>query len=141
MLKFSILLLILFSYSIIHCQIEKKNQLNELKLPDTSNSIGTKIPMLYLESAISKNILEMNSLDRHSAMMIKIYSEGAAKEDLALGLSDDQLLAYLKNKNTLKKILQQKYDEGWWYRVKGIDELLGIPSEVFFILKLAFLFL
>ena len=132
--------LILIPAGVLYSQVDEKNKLNELKIPDSLKSPDIKMPLLYLKTTINKNFADMIKYDQHAQNLIKLYLEGATKEDFALGWSDEKLLAYLKNKNQLKAILQKNYDDSWWYRVKGIDELLGIPSEVFTFLKLLFLF-
>ena len=136
MSKSLILIIFILSTECILGQIEKNDT---LKIPDTLNTIEKQVPMLYLKSLINQSVLKNNAFTQHSNKLIELYLLGATKEDFNLGFSDDELFAYLKNKKTLQMILQKKYDESWWYRVKGIDELLGIPSEVFFLLKLAFL--
>ena len=139
MIKTAILIIILIPISKLYSQSEEKNKFNDLKLPDSLKSLQIKMPLLYLKTEINKNIFEMNKHDVHSQNLIKLYLEGATKEDFDIGFTDEELLAFLKNKNQLKSILQKNYDESWWYRVKGVDELLGIPHGVFTILKLAFL--
>ncbi len=62
-------------------------------------------------------------------------------EEKQSGLSKNQLTAYLKNKETLRKILISDYDERWWYRIKGIEELLGVPNEVIWMLEFALMYL
>lgn len=63
------------------------------------------------------------------------------KDELASGLSKNQLIAYKKNKEMLMGILQKKYDDCWWYKVKSLGELIGIPDWVIKMLQFSLLLL
>ena len=120
------------------------------------NSIADTIPSLNIKTDTAKfklltfPLLKLKSEIPLSGFDIKsfwkIQSDNSYLSDLTdeekqSGLSKDQLIAYKKNKETLMKILAADYKERWWYHVKGLDELLGIPKEVIWALEFAMMFL
>ncbi len=63
------------------------------------------------------------------------------KEELNSGLTISELNAYRKNEELLNKILMDKYEECWWYRVKSLGQLIGIPDWIIKALQFALLLL
>jgi len=89
------------------------------------------------DSIPGKSILELKSIigsDHFKIdMMRKLLEEKNdleifTKDEIASGMSRNELLAYKKNKQILLGILHNKIEECWWFRVKSIGELTGIPD-------------
>ena len=113
---------------------------NNLETTDTSGVKIRKLSILHLKTLLDARMSDLNVISKNrlpSILETDLYS--FTEEELNSGFSRQQLIAYKKNKDLLLSILAKKYNDSWWYRVKGIDELLGIPSEVFFLLKIALL--
>lgn len=102
---------------------------------DTSRKNVLEFPPLKLK-------YELNTMLNNNGKIFPYYKfdftppEYFNEDEKASGLDREQLLAYKKNKNVFREILAKEYDARWWDRVKGIDELLGIPKEVTMIIKL-----
>lgn len=144
-----LLLLFLFYFSTCFAQINKsladtarkstgKDTLKQIILNKENDTLPQK-SLLELKSILFK---DFNRLDQLK-VVLKNEEEFQyfTKDELASGLSKNQLIAYKKNKEMLMGILQKKYDECWWYKVKSLGELIGIPDWVIKMLQFGFLLL
>lgn len=144
-----LLLLFLFYFSTCFAQINKsladtarkstgKDTLKQIILNKENDTLPQK-SLLELKSILFK---DFNRLDQLK-VVLKNEEEFQyfTKDELASGLSKNQLIAYKKNKEMLMGILQKKYDECWWYKVKSLGELTGIPDWVIKMLQFGFLLL
>lgn len=89
------------------------------------------------DSITGKSILELKSIIKSGLFKIELMRqtpedknelEFFTKDEVASGLSRNELLAYKKNKKVLFGILQNKLGDCWWFRVKTIGELTGVPD-------------
>lgn len=116
---------------------QKSDSSTTLKInPDTTTKYFSVYPIQKLRSEISLLNLYTNNF-----LMFDNENSNFTTEEKLSGLSKNQLTAYLKNKESLIKILISDYEERWWYRVKGIDELLGIPKEIIWMFEFTTMFL
>lgn len=102
------------------------------------------------DSIPSKSIMELKSIIQSDLFKINLrgqileeenYFETFTKDEIASGLSRNELLAYKKNKQILFGILQNKFEDCWWFRVKSIGELIGIPDLIIQALMMSLLLL
>lgn len=103
---------------------------------DTTTKYFSVYPILKLRSEISLLNLYTNNF-----LILDYENSNFTTEEKLSGLSKNQLTAYLKNKESLRKILISDYEGRWWYRIKGIEELLGVPNEVIWMLEFALMYL
>lgn len=102
------------------------------------------------DSIPSKSIMELKSIIQSDLFKINLrgqileeenYLETFTKDEIASGLTRNELLAYKKNKQILFGILQNKFEDCWWFRVKSIGELIGIPDLIIQALMMSLLLL
>lgn len=102
------------------------------------------------DSIPGKSIMELKSIIQSDLFKINLrgqileeenYLETFTKDEIASGLSRNELLAYKKNKQILFGILQNKFEDCWWFRVKSIGELIGIPDLIIQALMMSLLLL
>jgi len=141
-----ILIIIIFSaaaaYSQINDSVSKPSfqkiftdTAKSIQLEDTSKKKIQEFPPLKLKYEL-KALLYNDSKSFSHYKFDLTSPEYFSEDEKASGLDQEQLLAYKKNKNVFRDILAKEYNERWWDRVKGIDELLGIPREAAMIIKL-----
>lgn len=63
------------------------------------------------------------------------------KEELNSGLTKEQLIAYKKNKILFRRILSDTYENSWWYHVKSLGQLIGVPDWIIKALQFSLLLL
>ncbi len=79
----------------------------------------------YLDSQRDKlSLINPDNNNEENEQALYDFTE----EELSSGLSINELNAYRKNKDLLNKILKDKYDECWWYRVQSLGQLIGISD-------------
>lgn len=116
---------------------QKSDSTTTLKIkPDTTAKNFPMYPILKLRSELS-----LLNLYTKNFLMFDYDNSKFITEEKQSGLSKNQLTAYLKNKEALRKILISDYEERWWYRIKGIEELWGVPNEVIWMLEFALMYL
>ncbi|NMB83204.1 MAG: hypothetical protein GYA14_15455 [Ignavibacteria bacterium] len=133
-----LLLIILFYFSSCYAQsnksvedtTKKSNSADTLKqiLLNKENDTLPRKSLLELKTILFR---DFNRLDQLK-VILKNEEEYQyfTKDELESGLSKNQLIAYKKNKEMLMGILQQQYDDCWWYKVKSLGQLIGIPDWV-----------
>lgn len=115
-----------------------KDTVRQLRIYKQPDSVSTK-PILELKTILNSANFNIKGMKTIWEPIPK--SENFTKEEIASGLSRSELTAYKKNKEILFNILQEKYDESWWYRVKSLGQLIGIPDWVIKILQFGLLLL
>lgn len=142
-------LIILFQISSIYAQsfnsksdTTKKNPVKDsLKQITVRNENDTlrKRSMLELKTILTSDFYTLDKMK--FVLSDEFHYEYFTKEELASGLSKNQLIAYKKNKEMLMGVLQKNYDDCWWYRVKSLGQLIGIPDWVIKMLQFGLLLL
>jgi len=142
-------LIILFYFSSCFAQANKSiidtakksnssDTLKQIILSKGNDTIPRK-SLLELKTVLTQNFYNINKFN------IELRNEEDyeyfTQEELSSGLSKKQLIAYKKNKEMLLGILQKKYDDAWYYRVKSLGELIGIPDWVIKMLQFSLLLL
>ncbi len=142
-------LIILFLLSSINAQsiksisdttkkIQMKDSLKQIIVSKENDTLRKK-PLLELKTILSSNFY---TLDKIKYVLSDGFQyENFTQEELASGLSKNQLIAYKKNKEMLMGILQKNYDDCWWYKVKSLGQLIGIPDWVIKMLQFGLLLL
>lgn len=142
-------LIILFLLSSINAQsiksisdttkkIQMKDSLKQIIVSKENDTLRKK-PLLELKTMLSSNFY---TLDKIKYVLSDGFQyENFTQEELASGLSKNQLIAYKKNKEMLMGILQKNYDDCWWYKVKSLGQLIGIPDWVIKMLQFGLLLL
>ena len=107
---------------------------------DTTRKEIKPLSILHLKAMFNS---QLNNLNIKSHYRNQIDNDtllyNFTMEELNSGLSKKELIAYKKNKNMFKQILAEKYEESWWYRVKSLGQLIGIPDLVIKMLEFALL--
>lgn len=143
-------LIILFYFSAYYAQTNKSIAADTLKKFNNKDTLQQLILNKGNDTLPRKSFLELKTLllkDFSKLDQLKIILKNEdeyeyfTKEELASGLNRKQLSAYKKNKETLYNILQKKYDDCWWYKVKSLGELIGIPDLVIKMLQFGLLLL
>lgn len=146
-----ITVIIIFSAAASYSQINDSVSNPSLQkiLSDTIKSIP------FANDTSKKNVLEFPPLKLKYDLNMMLFNNektfpnykfdftspaNFSNEEKASELTFDQLSAYKKNKDLFRDILAKEYNARWWDRVKGIDELLGVPKEVAMIIKLITVF-
>jgi len=98
---------------------------------DTNTKIEKPHSILHLKSLLDYNLqkVSLNTLNGLSTVDESVYYQ-FTEEELKSGLNSSELIAYRKNKEQLFKILNDKYESYWWYRVKSLGQFIGIPDWV-----------
>ncbi|MEW6194342.1 MAG: hypothetical protein AB1521_04190 [Bacteroidota bacterium] len=135
--------IIIFFFSVSYGQIKetiKRPLSDSLVIPSLETDSSVIKPGQFPILKLKYELPPVNIFSKH---FLSIHAEDVqfTLEERMSGLSRDQLHAYKKNKETLMKILSADYEERWWYHVKGIDELLGVPKEVIWALEFAMMYL
>lgn len=146
-----ITVIIIFSAAATYSQIN-----DSASNPSLQKIFSDTIKSITIENDTSKKNIqeyppiklkyELNTMLQSSGKIFPYYKfdftapEYFSDDERASGLDQEQLLAYKKNKNVFRDILAKEYYERWWDRVKGIDELLGIPREAAMIIRLITVF-
>jgi hypothetical protein len=104
-----------------------KDSLKQINVNKANDTLRRK-SILELKTILT---IEFYNLDKMKFVFRgELESNNFTKEELASGLTKNQLIAYKKNKEQLFSILQKKYDDAWYYRVKSLGELIGIPDWI-----------
>ena len=115
------------------------NQSNN-ETTDTTHKEIPPLSILHLKAMFNS---QLNNLNIKSPYRNQIDNDtllyNFTMEELNSGLSKKELIAYKKNKNMFKQILAEKYEVSWWYRVKSLGQLIGIPDLVIQMLEFALL--
>lgn len=115
-----------------------KDSLKQIIVSKENDTLRKK-PLLELKTMLSSNFY---TLDKIKYVLSDGFQyENFTQEELASGLSKNQLIAYKKNKEMLMGILQKNYDDCWWYKVKSLGQLIGIPDWVIKMLQFGLLLL
>ena len=116
----------------------EKDTIKQIKISKQNDSLSQK-SLLELKTILNS---EYFKLDQIKMTMKPLHeNEGFTKEEIESGLSKNELAAYKKNKGMLFNILQKKFDECWWYRVKSLGQLIGIPDLVIKMLQFGLIIL
>lgn len=134
MKSFLYFIFLLTSFYPLMAQSKINNSSNHVIKNDTSKylKITPRIenqrnrPLYELTSKISSNLLSTYKSNFADIIEPSLYQY--SKEELASGLSYSELASYRYNKDLLHSILQKKYDESWWLKVKSVGQLIGIPD-------------
>ncbi len=96
---------------------------------DTSRKVKNPQSLLHLKVLLDSqlNNLKLN-LPNKDSIEGEFLLYDFSKEELNSGLSKKELIAYKKNKDQFRQILQREYDKIWWARVKSVGQLLGNPN-------------
>ena len=127
----AIILFPLLLYAQTDTSKSKENQL-QLNQPNKETTDTTRkeikpLSILHFKAMLNSQLNNMKlTVPYRNPVDDEILLYDFTKEELNSGLSKKELIAYKKNKNLLRQILQQKYDESWWYRVKSLGQLLGM---------------
>lgn len=142
-------LIILFLISSIHAQTVKSINDTTKKIPindslkhiivSKENDTLHKRSFLELKTILTSDFYTLDKM--RFVLSDEFHYEYFTKEELASGLSKNQLTAYKKNKEMLMSILQKNYDDCWWYKVKSLGQLIGIPDWVIKMLQFGLLLL
>ena len=114
-----------------------EDTIKQLKIKKLPDSISHK-SILELKTIINGQHFKVERL--RNFLEQPPDNEFFTKEEIASGLSKNQLIAYKKNKEILLGILQKKYEECWWYRVKSLGQLIGLPDWIIQTLMFGLLF-
>jgi hypothetical protein len=146
-LKFTLIILLLF--------VPPFYSQNKISPIDTTKNQPTKetLRQIKINKPIDRNwihpIIELKTLiiPKYNEMYETrdfwniASAEYFTKEEISSGLSKNELIAYKKNKELLFSILQQKYDGTWYYHVKSLGQLIGVPDLAIKILQFGLLLL
>jgi hypothetical protein len=104
-----------------------KDSLKQINVNKVNDTLHRK-SLLELKTILTSDFYKLDKIK----FVFSSESEfnNFTKEELASGLTKNQLIAYKKNKEQLFGILQKKYDDAWYYRVKSLGELIGIPDWI-----------
>lgn len=98
---------------------------------DTTLKYNNPLSLLHLKIFLDT---KMNNLSIIKPGLSKNDDEvmlyDLSKEELNSGLTNEQLIAYKKNKILFRRILNEKYENCWWYHVKSLGELIGVPDWI-----------
>ena len=122
----------------------KKNQLqlNQQynKTTDTTRKEIEPLSILHLKAMLNSRLNNLKvTIPYRNPVDDEALLYDFTPEELNSGLSKKELIAYKKNKNLFRQILQEKYNESWWYRVKSLGELLGVPDMLIKAIEFALL--
>lgn len=143
------LLIILVCFTTYYAQINKSN-IDTTKNSNGKDTLNKIILRKENDTLQRKSLLELKTiltqdLYRLDKLKIELHNENEfnyfTQEELSSGLSKKQLIAYKKNKEILMGILQNKYDDAWYYKIKSLGELIGIPDWVIKMLQFSLLLL
>jgi hypothetical protein len=122
-------------------KIKENLLLNDNESIDTTHKEIKPLSILHLKTMLDSQLNNLKlTVPNRNQLEDEFLLYDFSKEELNSGLSKKELIAYKKNKEQFRQMLQQKYDEGWWYRVKSLGELLGISDWVIRALEFALLF-
>lgn len=116
----------------------EKDTIKQIRFNKQNDSHSPK-SLLELKTILNSEYFKLNLIKM--TMKPLQENEGFTKEEIESGLSKNELAAYKKNKGMLFNILQKKFDECWWYRVKSLGQLIGVPDWIIKILMLGLLLL
>lgn len=142
-------LIVLFLLSSINAQsvksisdttkkIQMKDSLKQIIVCKENDTLRKK-PLLELKTMLTSDFYTLDKIK--NVLRDGFQYENFTQEELASGLSKNQLIAYKKNKEMLIGILQKNYDDCWWYKVKSLGQLTGIPDWLIKMLQFGLLLL
>ncbi len=142
-------LIILFLISSVYAQSVKSISDTTKKIPfndslkqiivSKENDTLRKRSFLELKTILTSDFYTLDKMK--FVLSDEFHYEYFTKDELASGLSKNQLIAYKKNKEMLMGILRKNYDDCWWYKVKSLGQLIGIPDLVIKMLQFGLLLL
>jgi len=123
-------IIILIYFSSCYSQTSKPN-VDTTKKSNSTDTLKQIILNKENDTLPRKSLLELKTIlfqDLNRLDQLKVILKNQeefeyfTKEELASGLSKNQLIAYKKNKEMLMGILQKKCDDCWWYKVKSLGQ-------------------
>jgi hypothetical protein len=113
---------------------------NEVSSPLRNNGIQTNdknetLPLQYLQLQNRMDLLDGKSLSSNKILFTEMMeSYKFSEEEFNCGLSEDQLISYLRNKKTTLKILADTYYQHTDVNWDKIERILGISKKAFAII-------
>ncbi len=108
----------------------RSENLQELNKPQTEKPEGEiKMPLQYLQLQSKINKLDEKFLLNNKLLQTELQENYVfSREELNSGLSEDQLIAYLKNKKETMKILADIYNQHSYVNWDKIQKILGLSQ-------------
>jgi hypothetical protein len=126
MMRLFILILLLTS------TLLAQNKIDSLFLLHNKNET---LPLQYLQLQNRMDLLDGKSLSSNKILFTEMMeSYKFSEEELNCGLSEDQLISYLRNKKATLKILADTYYQHTDVNWDKIERILGISKKAFAII-------